>query len=156
MILMKSKRLLSVTLLLIINLSLFNAFINSTQVYAQQENTGSMLIKVDGLKTYEGKVIITVFDSGQNWLKKAVYSSVLPVVDKTSESMIKNVPYGEYAVSVIHDKNNNGDLDTGFMRRPTEPYGFSNNARSSFGPAKWKAAKFTMASPEVVISIIVK
>ena len=31
------------------------------------------------------------------------------------------------------------------FRRPTEPYGFSNNVRGSFGPPSFQAASFTLA-----------
>lgn len=54
-----------------------------------------------------------------------------------AELTIENAPYGEYALSAIHDNNLNGKLDTGFMRIPKKPYGSSNNAKASFGPANF-------------------
>ena len=49
---------------------------------------------------------------------------------------------GLYAVSVTHDVDGNGHLNTGAFGKPEEPYGFSNDARGMFGPAKWKDAVF--------------
>ncbi len=55
-----------------------------------------------------------------------------------------NLPAGEYAVRVMHDKNDNGELDSNFVGVPTEPWAFSNNASGKFGPPKWRDAKFTL------------
>lgn len=69
---------------------------------------------------------------------------------------MENLPYGDYAVSVYHDENLNGDMDSGFMGIPKEPYGFSNNAKSSFGPPKWRDVKFSIKSPSVEIAVKVE
>ena len=46
---------------------------------------------------------------------------------------------GDYAVSVIHDENNNAKLDT-FAGIPREGFGFSRNPAIRFGPPKFSAA----------------
>jgi uncharacterized protein (DUF2141 family) len=60
---------------------------------------------------------------------------------------------GSYAVTVFHDLNDNGELDTGFFGIPKEPVGFSNNAKGRFGPAKWEATRFPIDGPAVVQKI---
>ena len=55
-----------------------------------------------------------------------------------------NLPSGEYAIRVMHDVNGNDELDTNFVGMPTEPYAFSNNARGTFGPARWEDARFML------------
>ena len=57
---------------------------------------------------------------------------------------------------MFHDQNNNDKLDSNFMGIPNEPYGFSNNARGTFGPASWDDAKFEIKSDSLVISITVE
>lgn len=51
------------------------------------------------------------------------------------------VPPGSYALSVIHDENNNGRLDT-FARIPREGFGFSRNPTISLGPPRFDQAQF--------------
>ncbi|RXZ30650.1 DUF2141 domain-containing protein [Sphingomonas desiccabilis] len=51
---------------------------------------------------------------------------------------------GTYAVSVIHDENGNGKLDT-FAGIPREGFGFSNNPGLGFGPPRFAAAQFSLA-----------
>ncbi|MBB3473726.1 MULTISPECIES: DUF2141 domain-containing protein [unclassified Sphingomonas] len=55
------------------------------------------------------------------------------------------LPRGDYAVAVIHDENGNAKLDT-FAGIPKEGFGFSNNPAIRFGPPRFKAARFTLAS----------
>ncbi|WP_343061191.1 DUF2141 domain-containing protein [Novosphingobium flavum] len=46
---------------------------------------------------------------------------------------------GTYAVSLFHDENGNGKLDT-MMAIPREGYGFSRDAAVMFGPPRFAAA----------------
>ncbi len=55
-----------------------------------------------------------------------------------------SLPAGEYAVRIMHDLNENGDLDANFVGMPTEPWAFSNNAVGNFGPPKWDDVKFQL------------
>jgi len=63
----------------------------------------------------------------------------------THEAHIDGLPYGEYAVAVIHDENGNAKLDT-FAGIPREGYGFSRNAAVVFVPPKFAAARFAIES----------
>lgn len=55
------------------------------------------------------------------------------------------LPHGTYAIAVIHDENGNAKLDT-FAGIPREGFGFSRNPAVTFGPPRFAAARFTLAS----------
>ncbi|WP_231370315.1 DUF2141 domain-containing protein [Sphingomonas phyllosphaerae] len=55
------------------------------------------------------------------------------------------LPRGDYAVAVIHDENDNKKLDT-FAGIPKEGFGFSRNPAIRFGPPRFAAARFTLAT----------
>ena len=76
----------------------------------------------------------------------AVAQFMEPAVEGTLTLTAADLPPGEYAIRIMHDINGNGELDTNFVGMPTEPYAFSNNARGSFGPAKWEDARFVIES----------
>lgn len=61
--------------------------------------------------------------------------------------LFKNLPSGVYALSVIHDENDNARLDT-FAKIPREGIGFSRNPAIRFGPPKFEAARFTIRTGE--------
>ncbi|MEI7620865.1 MAG: DUF2141 domain-containing protein [Candidatus Falkowbacteria bacterium] len=68
--------------------------------------------------------------------------------------VLRDVAPGSYALSAYHDLDGNGQLNTNLMGMPTEPYGFANNARGSFGPPSFQAA--SVALPEQGLSIELK
>lgn len=52
------------------------------------------------------------------------------------------LPKGVYALRVMHDLNDNGELDANFVGIPSEPWAFSNNATGNFGPPSWEDVRF--------------
>ena len=58
------------------------------------------------------------------------------------------VPPGTYAVAFFHDENANGKFDTAFML-PREGFGFSRDAKVSFGPPRFSAAAFAVGGAPV-------
>ena len=72
---------------------------------------------------------------------------------KKAENTFKNVAYGTYAVKIFHDKNGNKILDLNSFGIPSEDYGFSNDAKGMFGPARWEDAKFEVNTKQLVITI---
>ena len=64
---------------------------------------------------------------------------------------------GRYALAVIHDLDGDGGLTQNLLKIPTEPYGFSNNARGMFGPPEFTAAAFSVPDEgEVAVEVTLK
>jgi len=63
---------------------------------------------------------------------------------------------GNYAASVFHDVNKNGELDTNWIGIPKEAYGFSNNARGTMGPPDYEDCVFQVNSKSVIHEIALK
>jgi uncharacterized protein (DUF2141 family) len=57
---------------------------------------------------------------------------------------------GTYAVAVVHDRNKNRKTDTGFMGRPKEDWGVSNNVRPKLRAPNFEEARFTVREGEPV------
>ncbi len=71
-------------------------------------------------------------------------------MDKKAIVTFKNIPKGEYAVSFVHDENDNKKMDTNFFGIPKEDYGCSNNARGFMGPPKYEDAKFQLIENKTI------
>lgn len=65
----------------------------------------------------------------------------------------KDLPYGNYAVAIYHDRNSNERLNRGLFGMPEEGYGFSNDAPASFGPADFDDAVFDLETVDTTIQI---
>jgi len=110
----------------------------------------TLRITVENLKNDKGQVVIAIFASKEDYLKKPVGEAAVRIrANLTAETEFADLPAGDYAVAVYHDKNGNGDLDT-FFRVPREDYGFSNDARSPFGPPSFAAAAVALGDGEDV------
>lgn len=120
------------------------------------ENTASFVLQIEGLGKVEGELRIAMFDSKETYAKEPVYAVVLPVDSTSLEWQLDELPFGEYAIAVYHDKNANGKLDTNFLGIPKERYGFSNNARGRFGPASWNDSFFVFDSGKIEHKIRIK
>lgn len=113
-------------------------------------------IQVQGLASGQGEVLVAVFSGPDNWLRKPVAVAKQPAAgqrDGTLTVLLKEVPEGLLAVSVIHDLNGNGRLDMNAMGMPQEPFAFSNKAGGQFGPPRFEQAGFELKGASARIAI---
>ena len=96
---------------------------------ASNANAADLNITVTDIRSTQGSVGVSVVDTAAAWNgeAKGVARQKLPIQGKEVVFRLTDLPPGQYAVSVIHDENDNGKLDANFMGMPTEGYGFSNN-----------------------------
>ena len=81
-------------------------------------------------------------------------SETSEIKDLKATVTFKNIPAGEYAVSIYHDENNSGKLETGIFGIPKEDIACSNNAKGKMGPPKYIDAKFTIVMDTSIAVIL--
>jgi uncharacterized protein (DUF2141 family) len=119
-----------------------------------QQASATLTLTVVGAQANVGQIIASLFDSKATYMRQSIVTKTRAVgADGTVVIDFGEHPHGDYAVSLIYDKNANGKLDTGFMRIPKEKFGFSNNAKGRFGPAKWKHARFVLNGASLKLQI---
>lgn len=101
-----------------------------------------LTVTIKQMNSTNGILEVTLFDSEGNWLNEGQKQKVSIDSKEAVTVTFENLPNGTYGVAVIHDENSNSELDTGTFGIPTEAYGFSNDARGMFGPAKFEDSKF--------------
>ncbi|MFY0600673.1 MAG: DUF2141 domain-containing protein [Cyclobacteriaceae bacterium] len=122
------------------------------QAVAQEENTLKIIIK--NFSSSNGKVKVGLYNSKENYMGSFfMYDDAEVMDEKEVELIFENVPSGEYAFSIYHDENNNGELDKNIVGIPTEDYAFSNNANGRFGPPKYEECVFKVDQNLVVQTI---
>ena len=116
----------------------------------------TLKVVVEQIEASSGKLDVTLYTSEDNWLKNGLQKTC-EVTDAGSKVLVfEDVEPGVYAVSAVHDVDGNGRMNTGAFGKPTEPYGFSNNARKMFGPAEWNAACFKVEGEMMLIHLSVR
>ena len=115
--------------------------------YSQSKKTSlTLTIEVASFENTKGVLRVCVTDQKDDFLKSCAFSKIVTVEDDKVSLKIENIEKGNYAVSVYHDENNSGILETGgVFGIPLEPYGFSNNPTMTFGPS-YKKSVFKMTS----------
>lgn len=106
----------------------------------------TLRMKIKGVESAKGKVSAALYTDQNSFLKfDKVFKSVSAKAEKGGTRLIvENLPDGDYAVAVFHDKNGNGKLDTNFLGIPKEPVAFSNAKMKTFGPPKFKECAFSI------------
>jgi uncharacterized protein (DUF2141 family) len=115
---------------------------------------GELKITVTNISPTGGDLYIAVYDKEESYMNPdlAFLLKIVPIDSETENIVFKDVPPGEYAISIFQDINGNGELDKRGAGVPKEPFGFSNDARGKLGPAKYKDAKFSFSS-DIVLNI---
>lgn len=93
------------------------------------ETTYTLTIQFTGYKEVKGQILYKIVDAESREIKKEVLR-----IEALNQSISLQLPKGRYAISAFHDLNSNNKLDKNMVGLPTEKYGFSNNARGTFGP----------------------
>lgn len=114
---------------------------------------GSIAVTVTSLRSDGGRIIALLYDSSQGFPTKPGRARVAhkaTITDRAARLRFVGVAPGTYAISILHDENDNGKLDTNLIGIPKEGVGASNNAKGKMGPPKYADAKFRVAADEVV------
>jgi uncharacterized protein (DUF2141 family) len=116
-----------------------------------------IVVTISNLKNEKGKLMATLFNSAEGFPStpsKAIQAQIIELKNNRNGVIrFKNLPPGNYAVSVFHDENNNDKLDTGTFGIPKEGYGFSNNPKIRFGPPSYTDTSFKVEKDKQEIEI---
>lgn len=102
-----------------------------------------LVIAVDGIATSRGNIIVRLYERPAGFPKNAasaLATRIVPAMAGDVRVTFGPVAATRVAVAVAHDIDGDGMLDFNFLGIPSEPYGFSRNARGSFGPPAFEDA----------------
>lgn len=102
---------------------------------------GRVEVVIENVRDTTGVIRVAMFRDAETFMKKPFRSATAKAVMGTVNLVFEVVPSGTYAVSLIHDANRNGKLDSNFIGIPREGFGFSNDAMGKFGPPSFEKAK---------------
>jgi len=103
-------------------------------------------VKVLNVPSSEGKISVALYNNEDSFLKfEEVYASASSTA-KTGQTqvLLKEIPNGNYAIALFHDRNGNNKLDTNWMGIPKEKVAFSNAKMKLFGPPSFEECDFEL------------
>lgn len=123
-------------------------FFFSFSVFA---GNGKLKIEIIGIKGSKGKVLVNLFSTAKGFPTNPKYAYRTAELDirEGGKAFVEftDLPYGDYAVSVLHDENGNKKMDYNLVGMPKEGYCFSNNYRPTFKNPSFRQAGFFLERP---------
>ena len=120
------------------------------------DNLVELEMIVDGYEAANGILSFSLYNSSDTYLEDGFINGdaeLGDIDDNGIARIVVQLPKGDYAVAMYHDKNGNGEFDKNFLGIPKEKYGFSNNFRPTFRAPRYDEVKFTVSDARNTISI---
>lgn len=125
---------------------------------AATSDSAELDLSVSGLRNAKGHVMVCVTADPKAFpdcRKDANAHKRVVAASNAKNIHFSGVAPGTYAISLIHDENSNGKLDTAVII-PNEGFGFSRNPTVTFGPPKFKSAAFVVGDADASQSVKMK
>ena len=120
---------------------------------SQTPTSGSITAVITKLRSTDGHVLISLYNKAEGFPKDhdAVIqtAAIAPEDSGQVTATFEDLPYGDYAIAVLHDEDLNGNMTFGAFHLPKEGYCFSNNVKVRFKAPKFKKARFPLDSENV-------
>ncbi len=119
----------------------------------------SLTIEVNNLRNSNGSVVFALYNREDAFpdehYKKCVKKITGSIINGSSTVTFENLIPAKYAVSILHDENNDGKIKKGFIL-PVEGIGFPNYKSIGLGnkPKFGKASFYVAGNSKINIKII--
>lgn len=135
---------------------ILSLFLQLSNPLVQDKVNTKLLIQIHHAKSDQGKIRILIFSSEKGFPdqpENALKSYSITPKNKSGQLLVEDLPEGKYAVSVIHDEDENGKLNSNAVGYPSEKFGFSNNPKVYFSIPSFEKVAFQLTKETKTIRI---
>ena len=128
----------------------------------QAISQASLDIEVRDIRSEKGTILISVFTAEDQFPRNALpeFKDIKLVKNNMKDGVLvyklSNIVPGKYAVALLDDENNSGEMDYKRLGIPDEGFGFSNNAKPLLSEPPYKKCEFEVKAGKNKISIQVR
>jgi uncharacterized protein (DUF2141 family) len=110
--------------------------------------TCNLAVSVTNISGNEGEIVFGLYNNKESFplLDKQYRLLYTEVKNFTGIFTIKDLPKGEYALAIFHDRNSDKICNTNFLGIPKEGYGFSRNFRPKISKPTFDDCKMYLKS----------
>jgi len=123
------------------------------------DKVGSLTVDLQGFRNDQGVVILSLYAGEKGFpdeMGKAWRNLTVKVVSGRARAVFVDVPYGQYALSILHDEDDDGRMKSSWLGTPLEGFGFSGRADLKFGPPVFADTAFLFVSPSREMSVSIR
>ena len=118
--------------------------------------TATLIVHLHGLRNDIGAARVGLYNTKSSFAGEKPYKGASsPVKNGVSVVEFENIPFGDYALAVLHDENGNNKMDFSVFG-PAEQYGFSNDARRLLSAPSFEEARVRVQKSPTTITINLK
>lgn len=131
------------------------AFVLFTTNFLIAQNTCTLEVVVEGLKNTEGQIMVSINEGPEGWPEdNFLEQRFIPTFTAPEFTIVfKDLPYGNYALGLLHDKDKDGEMTKNFIGMPKEGFAFSRDYKVVFRAPKYDEANFDLNTPKKTITI---
>ncbi len=139
------------TILFTLTLAITSFILNAQSVVSENSDKGTSLKVTVTLRGSGGHILVSLHNEA-SFMKQPLQAASLEIKDGKAVATFSHLAPGEYGVVVLHDKNDNKQMDFEPNGMPKEAFGISNNVML-MGSPQWNDAKFEVGETPVEIEI---
>ena len=121
-------------------------------INAQKEKNGSLKITIENVLSDDGTILASLHTKETFLKAPGVASAEAPAKEGRVTLEFENINPGTYAILVIHDSNDNKQMDFDASGMPTESYGQTGDI-NLYGPPVFADSKFEMTGEDQEFNI---
>lgn len=99
-----------------------------------------------------------LYDGAEGWRQedRALHGVESAISGGKAVCSFSDLAPGKYALAVFHAEHGETKIDYGFLGKPKQGVGFSNNPSLRFGPPSFEAASFRVGQEARHLEVILK
>ena len=116
-----------------------------------------LVAEIGPLRNQAGSVGCRLYTSGPGFPEaaKGTVEQRVTIGGTHAKCTFDRLPPGKYAVTVMHDENDNQKLDKNFVGMPVEGYGVSNNKTYALHGPRWEESAFVLDGEPATVKIAI-
>jgi len=113
-----------------------------------------ILLEIEGFESLEGNLAIAIYNNSETFNSETEFyrEAAFTVSADDMSVVIDSMDAGTYAISILHDEDESGDMEMGgFLNLiPQEGFGFSNNPVIGLSEPSFSDCKFAIDEGQAV------
>jgi uncharacterized protein (DUF2141 family) len=107
-----------------------------------KKSNSAIRIYLDGAVPKKGQILVSLFSAENGFPDQNENAFQSWVFQPSKELVLENIPPDTYAISLLHDLDNNKKMSYSFIGIPTDGYSSSPDGGSRFFKPKFQDSKF--------------
>jgi len=122
-----------------------------------ERNNADLVLEISGIRNKKGEILIAMFNQPQGFPEDESrffrVDTIRGLSGTTVRTVFRDLEFGEYAITMMHDEDVDGGMDYNWFGIPKEGYGFSTNYKPIFRAPKFEETSFQFTQDGQVIKV---